>query len=393
VTGTTQPDATPPEATPAEALPAEDATVPPPASTQPPVPEPPPAPSPFAALRTVPGSVLASSFDLLTGASGDVRRGSFYIGLIVLGTLGPFALLSWGIEVVSEGRSVREITHALSGAPGVCLEVSILLAFGGVVVAFVESRGVATALLGARLEGRPLELRDAVRRSRAVFWQVLVGIAIINIPVVVAQELLATWLAGVFHGASEITALTPAIVLAILASPFAYVLSGIVLGNVGPVESAKRSTRLFSARRRSAIVVSLFALGAQYLTLFGASAALDLITRVFESLRLGPGSGDLGIAGITVVIVAGVFAVGSLLFTVAAIAAAPQVVMFLALTHATPGLALARMEATSEAVTQPAVGWGTTRRVHTFRWLTLPMRVGIALGLLVVVAGLVSLNR
>ena len=305
MTETTQPEDTPPET-----FLVDDHMAPAPASA-----EPPPTPSPFAGLRTIPGSVLASSFDLLTRASADVRRGSFYIGLIVLGTLGPFAILSWGIEVVSEGRTVREITQALSGAPTLWLQASIWLALAGLVVAFVESRGVATALLGARLEGRPFELRDAVRRTRAVFWQVLVGIAIINIPVVAAQELLSTWLSGVFHGASEVTTLTPAIVLAILASPFAYVLSGIVLGNVGPVESAKRSTRLFSARRRSAIVVSLFALAAQYLTLFGASAALDLITRVFESLRLGPGSGDVGIAGITVVIVAGVFAVGSLLFT------------------------------------------------------------------------------
>jgi hypothetical protein len=371
---TAQTSDTPPEATPPD--------------------ETPPTPSPFATLRTIPGSVLASSFDLLTRASADVRRGSFYIGLIVLGTLGPFAILSWAIEVASEGRSFREINQVMTGAPGVCLQVSILLAFAGLVVAFVESRGVATALLGARLEGRPFELRDAVRRSRAVFWQVLVGIAIINIPVVVAQELLATWLAGVFHGASEVTTLTPAIVLAILASPFAYVLSGIVIGNVGPVESAKRSTRLFSARRRTAIVVSLFALAAQYLTLFGASAALDLIARVFESLHLGPGSGDVGVAGITVVIVAGVFAVGSLLFTVAAIAAAPQVVMFLALTHATPGLALATTPETVRAVTEAPAAWGMmTPTVHRFRWLTLPMRAAMALGLLVAVVGLVSLNR
>jgi len=383
VTETTQPEDTPPET-----VLVDDHMAPAPASA-----EPPPTPSPFAGLRTIPGSVLASSFDLLTRASADVRRGSFYIGLIVLGTLGPFAILSWGIEVVSEGRTVREITQVLSGAPTLWLQASIWLALAGLVVAFVESRGVATALLGARLEGRPFELRDAVRRSRAVFWQVLVGIAIINIPVVAAQELLSTWLSGVFHGASEVTTLTPAIVLAILASPFAYVLSGIVLGNVGPVESAKRSTRLFSARRRSAIVVSLFALAAQYLTLFGASAALNLITRVFESLRLGPGSGDVGIAGITVVIVAGVFAVGSLLFTVAAIAAAPQVVMFLALTHATPGLAVATTEAMAEAVTQAPAAWGTTPPVRKFRWLTLPMRVGMALGLLVAVAGLASLNR
>ena len=258
-------------------------------------------------------------------------------------------------------------------------EVSSFLAFGGLIVAYVESRGVATALLGARLDGRAFDLRAALQRSRAVFWRVLVGIAIINVPAVIAQQLIGVWLANVFHGASQVTSLTPTIIVAIIASPFAYVLSGIVLGNVGPVESARRSVGLFSARRLSAVVVSLFALAAQYLTLFGAFAALDLIARIFESLHLGPESGDLGIAGITFVIVAVVFAIGSLLFTVAAIAAAPQVVMFLALTHATYGL---------DSVTAD-----TPPGRQTFRWLTLPMRVSIALGVLITVVGLASLTR
>lgn len=341
--------------------------------------EPAPAPSPFAALRTTPGSVIVTAFDLLTKANADVRRGSFYIGLIVLGTIGPVAILAWGFEIATNGGGLLDIADAMSGSAGAWLVVAGYLAFGGLIVAYVESRGVATALLGARLEGRAFDLRDAVQRSRDVFWRVLVGIAIINVPVAIVQQLIGSWLAGVFHGASQVTSLTPAIVVAIVASPFAYVLSGIVLGNVGPVESARRSIGLFSARRLSAVVVSLFALAAQYLTLFGASVALDLIARIFESLHLGPNSGDIGIAGITVVILAIVFAIGTLLFTVAAIAAAPQVVMFLALTHATHGL---------DATTAGAVAG---RR--KFRWLTLPMRVAIAVGVLITVAGLASLNR
>jgi hypothetical protein len=330
-----------------------------------------------------------TAFDLLTRANADVRRGSFYIGLIVLGTIGPVAILAWGFEIATEGQSPGDIADAMSGPAGVWLQASVWLAFAGLIVAYVESRGVATALLAARLEGRSFDLRAAVQRSRAVFWQVLVGIALINIPVVIAQQLVGAWLAGVFHGASQVTAITPAIVVAIIASPFAYVLSGIVLGNVGPVESARRSIRLFSARRLSAVVVSLLALAAQYLTLFGVSIALDLIARVFESLRLGPGSGDLGIAGITVVILAVVFAIGSLLFTVAAIAAAPQVVMFLALTHATPGL-----DATpADVVAQAPAGWSAPAPRRSFRWLTLPMRVAIALGMLVTIVGLAALNR
>jgi hypothetical protein len=354
VTESTEPDAAPPETA---------------------APEPVVGPSPFADLRTTPGSVLVTAFDLLSKSNADIRRGSFYIGLIVLGTIGPIAVLLWGLAIESEGRSLRHVLDVLSGTAGESFLLGGWLAFAGLIVAFVESRAIATALLGARLEGRAFDLRSAVERSRAVFWRILAGIAIINVPVVIAQQLIGSWLTGLFHGASQVTSLTPAIVVAIAASPFAYVLSGIVLGNVGPVESARRSVGLFSARRLSAVVVSLFALAAQYLTLFGALAALDLIARVFESLRLGPGSGGIGIAVITLVILAVVFAIGSLLFTVAAIATAPQVVMFLALTHATLGLD------------------ATASRPPRFRWLTLQMRGAFALGIVVTVLGLVSLNR
>jgi hypothetical protein len=143
-------------------------------------------------------------------------------------------------------------------------------------------------------------------------------------------------------------------------------------------------------------VVSLFALAAQYLTVFGASAGLDLIARVFESLGLGPQSGDVAIAAITVVILAVVFAIGSLLFTVAAIAVAPQVAMFLALTHATPGLDATRpvAPATSEPATVAPPPWSAPRRPpRRFRWLTLPMRGAIVLGAVSAVAGLAALSR
>jgi hypothetical protein len=39
------------------------------------------------------------------------------------------------------------------------------------------------------------------------------------------------------------------------------------------------------------------------------------------------------------------------------------------------------------------VGWGPAPRRRTFRWLTLPIRMAFALGILIAIAGLVSLNR
>jgi hypothetical protein len=103
---------------------------------------------------------------------------------------------------------------------------------------------------------------------------------------------------------------------------------------------------------------------------------VDIIARVFESLAISPGSGELAVALITLVILAGVFAIGSLMFTVAALAAAPQVVMFLALTHATVGLnRLPAMAADGR-----------------FRLLTWPTAVLTALGVIVAIGGLAALN-
>jgi len=42
---------------------------------------------------------LGASFDLLTRTSDDMRRASFYIGLVVLGTIGPLAIASFALEV------------------------------------------------------------------------------------------------------------------------------------------------------------------------------------------------------------------------------------------------------------------------------------------------------
>ena len=45
--------------------------------------------------------LIGASFELLNRSSEEMRRASFYVGLIILGTVGPFALASWALEVVS----------------------------------------------------------------------------------------------------------------------------------------------------------------------------------------------------------------------------------------------------------------------------------------------------
>ena len=58
--------------------------------------------------------LLGASFDLLTRTSDDMRRASFYIGLIVLGTVGPLALASFAIAVISIHLTEREMEALLA---------------------------------------------------------------------------------------------------------------------------------------------------------------------------------------------------------------------------------------------------------------------------------------
>jgi hypothetical protein len=347
------------------------------------VPSPESTPSPFASLSTQARSVLGASLDLATRSASDLRAASLYIGLLVLGTAGPFGLLLWGTTEVGYFRA-GALPSGQEQSLEVWLGITGFLAVVGLVIAAIETRGVATALLGARLQERPLNVRDAVRRSRMVFWR-LVGVTIVvNGPLLFVQTIVGDRLAELFHGQSELSDVTATLIAAIVGTPFAYVTAGIVLGDVGAVESAKRSIRLFSARRSSALVVSIIGVVAQFITLAGLSAAVDLLARVFEVLGLGPDSGAIGIAIITVVVIAAVFALGSLTFTVGALALAPEVIMFTALTHAAPGLDSVR----SPAELDTGQAWQPA-----FRWITRPLLVTIAMGGVALALGLVTLAR
>jgi hypothetical protein len=127
-------------------------------------------------------------------------------------------------------------------------------------------------------------------------------------------------------------------VTATVGAPFAYVLCGVVLGDVSALEAIRRSFMVARARWGAAAIIVVFETISVLLIVFGLSAGADLLLRGFGVLGIGPDSGPAGLAIATVVITAGVFAVGTLLYTVTALTVAPQVVMFVGLTHATIGL-------------------------------------------------------
>ena len=330
--------------------------------------------------------LLGASFELLTRATDDMRRASFYIGLIVLGTVGPLAVASWGLEVVSIHKTQRELDALLDGGVSAWLALLGGLAGLGLVVAAIESRTMAVAILGGHLVRRPVTVGEALARSRAVFWRAIIGTVIVSVPVAIAQGLVGAAFEDILGTQADVSLVSSTLVAAIVGAPLAYVLSGVVLGDVEPFEATRRSFRVFRARKLAAALVAVFETIAVLLIFLGLGAGLDLALRIFAPLGLDSNSGPAGLLLLTIGIVVGVFALGTLIYTALAISVAPQVVMFVGLTRATLGLDHVREGGDRD----PAVSRPGSQR---FRWLTIPMLLGFAVGGFGVAAALVSLSR
>jgi hypothetical protein len=313
-------------------------------------------------------ALLGASFDELNRSTEVMRRASFYIGAIVLGTVGPFALAVWAIAVLGSDLSFVSIETFGASTTGVWLGVLGLLAFVGIVAAAVESQAVAIALLGARIAGRPVSIREAVQRSRMSFWRLIAASALVGIPIAILQRPIDL----IFGEGSQAALVVGLIVAVLIQGPFMYAPAGIVLGGVGAVEALRRSVRVFRARRRVGLLVAILPTAFQLLLVFGLGAGLDVVFRIVSALGLGTDSGTVGLSVLTVILVAGVFALGTLVFTASAIIVAPQVVMFVGLTWTTVGL-----DAVRPGGSHAAEGGS---RGHRFRWLTRPMVAGFALG-------------
>ena len=140
--------------------------------------------------------LAGASFDILTADRADLRRASLYIGLILLLTVGPFAVLIFGL--LSQGQDLLQMFNGTfefaSGLPddvaslvGLAVTVTVFLALAGYVVVLVEGQAVAIVLLAGRLAHRPIPLRVAVARSRVVFWRLVRGALIVGVPIEVVE--------------------------------------------------------------------------------------------------------------------------------------------------------------------------------------------------------------
>jgi hypothetical protein len=291
---------------------------------------------------------VGQALDLLTRPDSGLRSASFYIGFLILATAGPaIALLGVGLVVLPGDAfggpvaSAGPDSYAMQTTWALWLSLAAIPALIGYLAAGIEARALAAAVIGGRAEGRPLRLRESIAIARRRFWsilgaQILIGIlsAIVSFAVTFAAGLVVRNVDGVSFLISLVIGL-------VVGAPFVYVPAGIVLGEAPAMEAIRRSIRLARARKRLAVVVTLFTLASQVLVLFGFSAGADIVQRLIT------GSGLVDAFPVPLVIplaAAVVFAFGTLQFLVEAIAAAPAVHAFEALTHYTGGLELGRRE-------------------------------------------------
>lgn len=344
-------------------------------------PEAPPPPGPLPGAWATVGRGL----DLSLTANRELRRASIYIGVLTLALVGPFVLIILAFGDVQGGFDW--IQDAMLGSPprlvpvdgsvAWYMVVSGAVAAIGLFVVGIESQIMAAAILGGKALGRPLTMREALCRSRQVFWRVVRATLLVTLILIVPNVILSVALQSMFGVTSEAPGVIVTGVGALMSAPFAYIVTGVVLGDVGATEAVRRSAKLAQVRWRLAIAVSAVGAVIGYIELFATGAGVDILARIGSVLHLGYDSIG-GTIALTVVVLAGVLAVGSLTFTLAALRDAPQVVAFVGMTGYGAGLDRSR---------EPWVGPGQHER-----WISLPMQVAIFIGILAGIGGILALS-
>src|SRR5262245_36453247 len=326
--------------------------------------------------------VASAGLQLSLSATSDLRRGSIYIGLLMLAAASPLlAVVVVSLLGIAPGpeRLVRvalsDPTLLTAMGPSMAMlaltfEAAFVLVVLLVVAISIDAQAIAIAVLAGRATGRPLRLWEALRRARQVFWRLAGASFLLGIPAAIIGFVVGSLL-GNPNQSPETAQLVSQLLTTFLLAPLAYVNAGIVVGDVGVIEAARRSVRLFRARPKIGLVVVLFPLVASAIQTLALLSGIDIVGRVVEALHLQALTGGAGVVVAVTLLFVAIVAFGSLLFTIAAIVTAPQVVAFLGLTLFAGGIDKVRV-----AGPRPAgIRWMTRRMAVT---------IGVAIPLLVV---------
>ena len=327
--------------------------------------------------------VVSSGLQLALSSTGELRRASIYIGLLVLGAFGPAIialLLIIGRLGEQAGDSLANVFfgEAFGAPPQPALEAALLVvaveALVGAALFFtisIDAQVMAIAILGGRATERPLRLWESIIRARQTFWRMAGAGTLVGLVAFFVQLLILGAVGGLSQSA-ETASILGSLIATIVIAPLAYVATSIVIGDVGAMEALSRSWRLFRVRRMLAVVVVLFTFVTSAIQLFALESGLDLVIRASELLHVSLTEGALAFATAVVLILAAIVAYGSLTFTIGAIVSAPQVSGFLGLTHFSGGIDRARVDAA-----RPPRGFRYVSRPMTVAMIALTGIVGI----------------
>jgi len=328
------------------------------------------------------GETVSGALDLALVSSRRVRRASIYIGIVTLALAGPAVILF--LALVRDLGSFDAAIDLFSGEQFVPADARTISLFGfatllaaiGLVGITLEGQIMATAILGGAASGRTIGLRRSLRLSRAVFWKVFGAAVLVGI-VDRAVTLTTAAVIGGSTGDSELATIVEVAASGLATMPFGFYQAGIILGGVGAVEAIRRSTRIARARWRLALLVAATGIVLSYIEIFALGAGLDIVLRVADAAGLGFNGSELTAVVSVLLVLATIVAIGSLIVTIAALVAAPQIYVFVKMTGYTAGL--------DRAMAAP---WPETTKPP--RLLTWPMVGVIAVGFLCAIVGLPS---
>jgi hypothetical protein len=222
------------------------------------------------------------------------------------------------------------------------LPVALIVGGIGFLVLFVQLPLLIIASVGGRLAGRPLTLRQALRRARQVFLRgvgaaLVVGLAT-GVPTGIARAVIVGLL-----GQTELATALSLLAGAVFASPWVYVFPGIVLGGVATSEAIRRSWRLARIRWSIALTIALLAVIGQFIVLAAAESAIGAVAEIGLVAARGTRLPTAVDPAFTVPLLAvGAIVGASIVFASQVVQFAPQASGFYALTRYTAGLDTAR---------------------------------------------------
>jgi hypothetical protein len=336
-----------------------------------------PVPSP-ARPPAMPGtlSAIGRGLDLNVAAPAILRRASLYIGVLALLAAGPIAAIAWAFSARQGGFEWLRDLLVFGEAPliragpgfGLFVFVAVVLGFGCLAAISVDAQLLALTLIGGQATGRRFDLRAALAVARLTYWRLVRASVLVGLILVVPRFLLNLAIMGGRPVGTETEVLLVTAAGVVLAVPFAYVGTGVVLGGVGAREAVRRSWRLAQARWRLAFLLAIVNAAVSYLASFAIGAGADILVRLGTALGLGGPVGALQVAALGLIVVLAIVSIGSLTMTIAALTVAPQVVAFLGLTGYSAGL-------DAGTVANDTIGPARTEPL-----ITRPMKVVLAVG-------------